>query len=99
MNCSFVNPRSYKLGLGSNIEVRMKKKWEGGLGCYKLDDRVMTHNILQAREKTMTKEITAYQRVPKDPDCRCHVKEEKERMTPMMLPFVRTSLLHVLTFC
>ena len=31
--------------------------------------------------------------VPKDPDHRCHVQKEKERVIPTLLPFVRPSLL------
>ena len=33
---------------------------KGKLGCYKLDDRVMTHNIPLAREKRVTMETTTY---------------------------------------
>ena len=37
--------------------------------------------------------------VPRDPDHRCLVQEEEERMTPMFLPFLRPGLMHASTFC
>ena len=37
--------------------------------------------------------------VPRDPDHRCHVQEEKKKDDSNVAPFLRPGLLHAPTFC
>ena len=52
------NPRSYKFVQGNIIGFGIKRKGRGDLGCHKLDDRVMTHNVPLANEKKDNKATT-----------------------------------------
>ena len=79
--------------------MKIKNKKEGVfLSYYQLNDRVMIHNNLGKKGMTMNKKLTRGG-IPRNPDCRCHVQEEEEKMIPVLLLFLRLGLLYAPTFC